>query len=155
LSVALHRMTRWRGIAVQVAVIAVAAGMAQTSAGHAILRRTGLFQAPSSYTSLAFVHPQSLPEQLHSNLANVPISFVIHDIGSVPRDYPWAILLNDDGRTYRVSSGNVRLAPNRDAVISRSVDISCTRGRVRITVSLATRPPESIDAWTACRSPRS
>jgi hypothetical protein len=155
LSVALHRMTRWRGVAVQVAVIAVAAGIAQTSAGHTLLRRVGLFQAPSSYTSLAFQHPQFLPGQLRSNPANVPVSFKIQDIGSVSRDYGWSVLVNNDGRTRGISSGQVRLAAGHATVISRIVHISCSPGRVRISVSLTAHPAESIDAWTTCWSPRS
>jgi hypothetical protein len=154
LSAALHRMVRWRGFAVQVAVIALAAGIAQTSAGHAILRRAGLVKAPPGYTSLAFAHPQQLPEQLHSNPARVPISFVIHDIGNVPRDYRWSILLVDEGPIRHVDTGEVHVAPGRGTVISRSVNISCPRGRMRIVVNLQS-PQESIDAWTACWPPRS
>lgn len=145
---------RWRGFTAQVAVIAVAAGIAQTGVGHALLRRAGLFEEPSGYTSLAFLHPQLLPEQLDPKRANVGVSFVIHDIGNAPSDYRWSVLLVDEGRTHRVDTGEVRVASGRGIVISRSVDISCTPGRTRIVVSLR-RPAESIDAWTACRSPRS
>jgi hypothetical protein len=148
----LHSAKRWWGAIALVAVVAMAAGIGQTSAGHAILRRAGILEEPASYTSLAFLHPQSLPEQLVSKRASIEFAFVIHNAGGTPRDYRWSVLLVHGKRARPVGSGSIRVAPGRGAAITRSANVSCTRGRVRIVVSLA-RPAESIDAWTACWSP--
>jgi hypothetical protein len=132
----------------------LAAGLGQTSAGHATLRAMGLFEAPTSYTSLAFLRPQPLPPQLASKRANVDVSFVIQNANGTPRDYQWSVLLDQGQRTRRAAVGSIRVASGRRAVITRSVGIKCAGGKVRIVVSLA-RPAEFIDAWTACRSRRS
>jgi hypothetical protein len=150
----LHHTARWRGAVVLVAVIVLAAGMAQTSAGHAMLRATGLFEEPTRYTSLAFLHSQPLPTQLAAKRANVNVSFVIHNANGTPRDYQWSVLLVQGQRTRSTAIGTIHIAPGRGAAITRSVAINCARGKVRIVVSLAL-PAESIDAWTACRSRRS
>jgi hypothetical protein len=153
LSAASQHITRWWGAAALVVGVAVAAGLGQTSVGHGVLGEVGLFEEPASYTSLAFLHPQSWPEQLKSKRANVGISFVIHNAGSTARDYQWSVLLDRGQKTRHVDAGTLRVAAGRGAAIIRTAEISCTRGRVRIIVSLA-RPAESIDAWTACWAPR-
>ena len=145
---------RWHGMAALVAVVVLVAVLGQTSVGHAMLQKAGLDAEPTSYTALAFQHPQALPEQLASRRASVGVSFVIHNAGSTPRDYQWSVVLVQGQRTRRVASGSARVASGRGATITQAVSISCTRGQVRIVVSLV-RPAESIDAWTACFSPRS
>ena len=150
----LYRLTIWRGVVALVAVVAVAAGMAQTSVGHEMLRKTGLLEEPPSYTSLAFQNPQFLTEQLGSKRNNIGVAFVIHNAGITPRDYQWSVLLVQNGRTHRVAAGGLRVASGREAAITRSAEISCTRVRVRVIVKLAS-PAEFIDSWIACSSPRS
>jgi hypothetical protein len=150
----LHRTVRWRSAIALVSVIVLAAGLGQTSAGHAMLRAAGLFQAPTSYTSLAFLRPKPLPTPLASKRATVDVSFVIQNANGTPRDYQWSVLLDQGQRTRRAAVGSIRVASGRGAVITRSVKINCARGKVRIVVSLA-RPAEYIDAWTACGSRRS
>jgi hypothetical protein len=129
--------------------IAVLASIFQTGVGHAVLRTAGLSQ-PTGYTSLSFQHPQSLPEQLKSERANVGTSFAIHNVTNTTRDYLWSVFLARSGRTRRVHTGSVRLASGHQAEITRSIAITCTRGLVRIVVSLKS-PAESIDTWLACR----
>jgi hypothetical protein len=148
----LHRLAGWPGVVAIVAVAAVVAGMCQTRVGHVMLRKVGLFEESANYTSLAFLHPQSLPKQLESKRANVRVSFVIRNAGGKPRDYQWSVLLVQGTHTRRVDGG-IRVAARGAATITRSAEISCTRGRVRIVVSLA-RPAEFIDAWTVCQSAR-
>lgn len=148
-----HRAVRWRGAVTLTVVTVLTAGLGQTSFGHAILGKVGLFQEPTSYTSLAFLNPQSLPEQLSSKQATVGVSFVIHNTGGIPRDYQWSVLLVQGERKHDVAAGSVRIASGSGVAITRSARISCTRGQVRIVVSLA-RPAEFIDAWAACSSPR-
>jgi hypothetical protein len=149
LSAVFHGVMRWRGMVALVAVVAVAASIAQTSAGHAMLRKAGLFEKPTSYTSLAFQNPHSLPEQLKAKRASVPISFVIHNVSATPRDYFWSVLLRQGRHRHRVAAGGIRVASGHSAGITRSVQISCTRGQVRIVVNLV-HPAESIDASMAC-----
>lgn len=147
-----HHAVRWRGLITLIAVIALATGMGQTSLGHAILAKVGLFEE-ASYTSLAFLRPQTLPKQLSSRQATVVVPFVIHNASGIATDYHWSVALVQGQRTRHVAAGNVRVASGRGASITRSATISCTRGQVRIVVSLE-RPAESIDALTACSSRR-
>ena len=151
----LHRMAIWRGAIALVAAVALAAGIAQTSFGHEVLRKAGLFEEPASYTSLAFVDPQlNVIENLSSRQVPVPVSFAIHNSTGVPRYYRWSVLLVQSGRTRSMAAGGVHVASGREAAITRSVNISCRKGRVRVIVKLVS-PAESIDAWMACYSPRS
>lgn len=153
MSAVLHRAVRGWGLATLVAVVVLAAGIGQTTAGHAVLREAGLFEAPASYTSLAFRDP--LPtEQLRSERAEVGVSFVIRNVGSTPGDYQWSIVLVQGSRTSLVAGGSAGLAPGRETAITRSAKIVCTQGQVRIVVSLA-RPAEYIDAIMACLPHRS
>src|SRR5580658_675899 len=132
----LHSSVRWRGLAAFAAVIALAVGVGQTSVGHAVLRKAGLFAEPTGYTSLAFLHPQSLPEQLGSKPTSVSISFVIHNARGAPSEYLWSVLLVQGQLTQRVAAGTVRVASGRGATITRSATILCTQPQVRIVVSL-------------------
>lgn len=131
--------------------VVVLAGVLQTSAGHAMLRAAGLSREPTGYTSLSFLHPQSLPEQLTPAQGTTVTSFAIHNATSVTHGYHWSVSLVYRGRTHRVHAGSVHLAPGRRAEFTQSIAITCTRGRVRIVVSLES-PAESIDTWLACRS---
>jgi hypothetical protein len=148
-----NRMVRWRGAVTLIAVIALAFGVGQTGPGHAILRKTGLLKEPASYTSLAFLHPQPLPPQLRSRKATVGVSFAIHNSGGTAHDYQWSVTLIQAQHTHTVAAGVARVPARGGMAITRSARISCTRGKVKIVVSLA-RPAEFVDAWTACPSPR-
>jgi hypothetical protein len=130
--------------------IVVLASVFQTSAGPALLRAAGLSQEPTGYTSLSFLHPQSPAEQLTPAHGNTVTSFAVHNATGSTRDYRWSVSLVRRGRTHQAHTGTVRLAPGRRAEITRSVAITCTRGVVRIVVSLES-PAESIDTWITCR----
>jgi len=146
-------MARWWRAGVLVALVALAAGLAQTAIGHQVLRKTGLFEEQAGYTSLAFRDPGFLVEQLSSERESVDVSFVIHNATSTPRSYQWSEFVAQGGRSRRVAEGAVRVAAERDAAITRLQELSCTHGRVQVIVNLA-NPAESIDAWMACSSPR-
>jgi hypothetical protein len=148
-----HRKVRWRGAVTLIAVIALIVGIGQTSLGHEILERAGLVRQPTSYTSLAFLRPQSLPEQLSSKQTTVSVSFVIHNTDSITHDYQWSVLLVQGQHTRHVGAGSVRVASGHGAAITRPARISCTGGQVQVVVRL-TRPAEFIDAWTSCWSPK-
>jgi hypothetical protein len=149
LSAVLQRATRWRGLVGLVGAVVLAAAIGQTAAGHAILRSAGLFEEPASYTTLAFVHPQSLPEQLRSRRMKVALSFVINNVGGSSHDYQWSVRLVQGYATRRLAAGSVAIASAHAAEIARTADISCARGKVQIIISLA-RPDESIDAIMSC-----
>lgn len=153
MSAVTHRKVRWRGTAILGAVITLVAGIGQTSLGHAVLGKVGLFQEPTSYTSLAFLNPQALREQLSSTHTTIGVSFVIHNTGGIPHDYQWSLLLVQGQRTRHVAAGSVHVASEGGEAITRSARISCTKGQVQIVVRLA-RPAEFIDAWMACWMPK-
>jgi hypothetical protein len=144
------RWGRWRGLIILIGGVIVLASVFQTSVGHAILRAAGLSPEPTGYTSLSFLHPQSLPEQLKRAHGTTVTSFAIHNATSSTHDYRWSVSLVHRGRIRRVRTDNVRLAPGRETEITQSIAITCTRGRVRVVVSLES-PAESIDTWMACR----
>jgi hypothetical protein len=154
LSAGLYRIMTWPATIALVAIAAAVAGACQTSDGHVVLRKLGLLEGTTSYTSLAFLRPQSLPEQLQSKRADVPVSFTIHNSGNTTRDYQWSMLLVHGAHTRRVAAGGLRIAAGHDARITRSAAISCIRGRVQIVIRLM-RPTESIAAWTVCWTPGS
>jgi hypothetical protein len=154
LSAALQRTAGWPGAVVLIAVLMLAAGIFQTSRGHAVLAKAGLFQKPVTFTSLAFASPQDLPAQLAAKNATVPVSFVIHNSGSSARTYRWSVFVVQAGGTRQVQTGRVRLGSGRGSAIRRSAAVSCAGGRLQIVVELAS-PAEAIDACTACWSPRS
>lgn len=141
---------RW-GLVILIIGAAVLLSVFQTSVGHALLRKAGLSQGSAGYTSLSFLRPRSLSDQLTSRHANVGAPFVIHNATSTTQDYHWSVVLLRAGRSHRVRVGTVRLSAGHAAVINQSVAITCTRARVRIVVSLE-RPAQSVDAWLTCWS---
>lgn len=143
-----HPAVKWRGTLAVLVLFVLAAGIAQTSAGHSLLRKAGLFEQPVSYTSLAFQHPQS-PPQLTSRRAAVPVSFVIANAGDTPRTYQWTLSLVEGTLTRRLATGSIRLASGRRAALSQVAHVVCTQQQVGLVVSLA-HPAESIHAWAAC-----
>ena len=149
-SARLH-LTRSRGLIALIGGVVVLVSIFQTNVGHAILRMAGLSQGSSGYTSLSFLKPQSLPEQLQSKHTKVVTSFVIKNATSAKRDYTWSIFLIRQAQTGRIYTGSVSLMPGRKAEITRYVTIQCTGGQIRMVVSLE-HPAESISALMACRS---
>ncbi len=144
-----HPAVRWRAAVAVLALIVLAVGIAQTSAGHSLLAKAGLFAQPVSYTSLAFQQPQSLPAQLTSRRASVPVSFVIANEGHAPRTYRWTLSLGQGTLTRRMATGSIRLASGQRSALTRVAQVACTGQQVSLVVSLA-YPAESIHAWATC-----
>ena len=144
-------LARSRGLIALIGGIVVLASIFQTNAGQAILRTAGLSQGSPGYTSLSFLEPKSLPEQLKSKHSTVDASFVILNATNTKRDYSWSIFLIRQGHADHVYTGNVKLASGGKAEITRSVTIKCTGGQIRMVVSLE-QPAESISALMACHS---
>ncbi len=134
------------------AVAGLALALAQTSAGHALLRSAGLDQPPASYTSLAFTSPQSLPAYLAAVPTRVSISFTVSNSSADPRSYHWSVELQRAGRPNRLAAGEVAVQAGERATVARTVTASCSAGQARMSVQLAA-PAESIAFWLAC-SPR-
>lgn len=134
---------------VLVALIVTSASLAQTNAGHGLLRDIGLFQTPSSYTELAFIDPQALPTQLQAEKASINVSFGIHNVSDSPRTYRWSIELVRSGQSHLEDAGDVNTAAQGRAVVDRTVTTSCAGGRLQVVARLAS-PAESIDFWVTC-----
>jgi hypothetical protein len=147
-----HPPVKWRGTLAVLAIVILAAGIAQTGAGHSLLRKAGLFEQPVSYTSLAFQHPQS-PPLLTSRRAAVPVSFVIANAGDTPRTYQWTLSVVQGTLTRRLATGSIRLVSGHRAALTKIAHVVCTQ-QVNLVVSLA-HPAESIHAWAACPRPSS
>lgn len=151
LSPARLHLTRSRGLIALIGGIVVLVSIFQTNVGDAILRAAGLSHGSPDYTSLSFLKPQSLPEQLQSKRSKVAASFVIQNATNTKHDYTWSISLIRQEQTYHMYTGSVILTPGRKAEITRYVTIQCARGQIRMVVSLE-HPAESISALMACRS---
>jgi hypothetical protein len=136
-------------LAVIVAAAALAAGLAQTSAGHSLLQAAGLYAEPANYTSLAFTDPQSLPTHLSPAATRVNVSFTVSNASANSRTYSWSMVLDRAGHTNRLAAGVVRVPAGDRATVSRTVGASCAGGQARMTVEL-TAPAESIDFLAAC-----
>jgi hypothetical protein len=145
-----HRMSTWPVLVAALVGLLFAVGMSQVSIGQAVLKNVGLVGSPGAYTSVAFQHPQDLPKQL-GRLTVVRVAFVISNATTSSHDYRWNLLLLQDARNRRVSTGDVSISPGRTVSVTRSVKISCDKGRVQITVMLA-QPNEHIDAWMTCKA---
>jgi hypothetical protein len=148
-----HTARRW-GLVALIAGGTALVSVFQTSAGHALLVKTGLSRGTTGYTSLSFLHPRSLPAQLKTSHAKVGAPFAIHNATPTTHDYHWSVMLMRHGQTRPVHAGTVRLPAGHTAVVSRSIAITCSQDQVRIVISLE-RPAESIDAWVRCWSPGS
>jgi hypothetical protein len=129
----------------------VLASIFQTNVGRAILRTAGLSQGSPGYTSLSFLEPESLPEQLKSERSGIEASFVIQNATNTQRDYTWSIFLIGQEQADHVYTGSVKLTSGGKAEITRPVTIKCTGGQIRMVVSLA-QPAESISALMTCHS---
>jgi hypothetical protein len=138
----------WSTLAILVVVLA-GVGLAQTSPGHVLLRDAGLFQVPPRYTELAFTSPQTLPTQLTSKRAAIPVSFAIHNVSGTQRSYRWSIELVRSGRRELKAAGVVSAPAQGRETIARLVRTSCAGGRLEVVASLAA-PAESVHFWLTC-----
>lgn len=132
-----------------IAAVTLAVGLAQTGIGHSLLRRAGLYEAPTSYTSLAFADPQSLPMHLSSAPTKVKMSFALSNTSTGLRSYHWSIMLERARRNYRLAAGEVSVPAGENMTVARTVTASCASGRALMMVQVAT-PAESIDFWVTC-----
>ena len=135
-----------------VAAAGLALALAQTSPGHALLRKAGLYEEPAGYTSLAFTDPQSLPAQLSPVPSRVSVSFGISNGSADPRSYQWSVLLHRAGQVKHLAAGEVEVPAGESTTVAPVVTAACSAGQAQVSVQLAA-PAESIAFWLAC-SPR-
>jgi hypothetical protein len=134
------------------AVLLAAVALAQTPAGHAVLRGVGLEQASSSYAALSFAQPQSLPSRLPAPHTTVHVPFTIENDSAAAQSYIWSLNVADAGRAARPVSGRITLAAGATVTLDPALTLNCTGGQVRIAVHLAS-PAESIDFLAYCPAP--
>jgi hypothetical protein len=144
-------MSAWPVLAAFIAILLLGVGISQMSVGQAVLKSAGLVGNRDDYTSLAFLKPQSLPTLIKSGEAKINVAFVIRNATTTSRDYQWSLLLLQGDHNRRVDGREIRVPSGREASVNKTIKISCGKGRVRITVSLA-RPAEHIDAWMTCKA---
>ena len=131
------------------ALVMLSAGFAQTRQGHALLQGVGLYEAPTSYSELAFTAPGNLPRQLKSEHAPIGVSFGIHNVSGSSRTYRWSIVLARSGQSHVKASGVVSVPAQGRVTVARTVAMACAGGRLQVVVRLAS-PAESIDFWATC-----
>jgi len=135
------------------AVLVAAAALAQTPAGHSVLREAGLEQSPPSYAALSFAQPQSLPTRLAAPDTTVRVPFTIGNHSADTRQYQWSLSAtstgNQGGPAARPVTGSATVAPGATATMNPALRLSCAGGQVRVTVRLAS-PAESIDFLAGC-----
>jgi hypothetical protein len=132
-----------------IVLVALCAGLAQTSRGHAVLGDMGLYETPPSYAELAFTNAGSLPNYVKSEKASVAVSFGIHNVSGRPHAYQWSIAAVQRGKSEVKAVGVVTVLPQGRATVSERVAVTCAAGRDQVVVRLAS-PAESIDFWLAC-----
>lgn len=142
-------MRGWWSAFALIALAALIAGLAQTSEGHAVLRKAGLYATPVSYSELAFNDPGALPSVLAPGRSPVRVSFEIHNVSGGQRDYRWSIQLVRSGRRQLTASGTASVAASRYASVTRTVSVTCVNESIQMVIRLAS-PAESIDFWLSC-----
>lgn len=140
--------SRWQLLVLVVAIL-LCTGFAQTQPGHALLRDTGLYETPATYTELTFSAPGSLPSAVAKPNANIIVAFGIHNVSDASRSYHWSIVLVQASKSETKASGTAQTSAKGRSTISKSVATACTSDRVQVVVKLAS-PAESISFWVAC-----
>jgi hypothetical protein len=139
------------------AVLVAAAALAQTPAGHAVLRGAGLEQVPPSYAALSFAQPQSLPTRLPAPRTTVHVPFTIRNDSVDTHSYRWSLSATHTSRpagspAARPVTGTTTLAAGATVTLEPALPLSCTGGQLRVTIHLAS-PAESIDFLSDCPAP--
>jgi hypothetical protein len=134
-------------------MLVTAVSLAQTPAGHMVLRQAGLDTTPAAYTALSFARPQSLPGQLPSPRTSLRVPFSIHNDSSGFRSYQWSLTAarigKGGGLTSRPVSRRITLAPGATVTLDPALRLTCRGGQIRVTIRLAS-PAESIDFLSRC-----
>ena len=134
-------------------MLVTAASLAQTPAGHTVLRKAGLDTTPPSYTALSFAQPQSLPARVPARRTSLRVPFTVHNDSSGTRSYKWSLTASRIGKAGRLTarrvSGTSTLAPGATVTMDPVLPLVCRDGQIRITIGLAS-PAESIHFLSRC-----
>jgi hypothetical protein len=154
---------------IALAVLVAGAALAQTAAGHALLRGAGLERVSAPHAALSFAQPQSLPTELPTRLpagqpSQVPASrttvhvpFTIRNDSDTTQSYRWSLDAagtgrSAGGRAVRPATGRITVAPGATVTMDPALSLRCAGGQLRITVRLAS-PAESIYFLAGCPAP--
>jgi hypothetical protein len=139
---------RW-GLLSLVVLVAICAGLAQTSKGHALLGDAGLYKVPASYTELAFTDSGDLPDAPTAK-GQVPVSFSVHNVSGSSSAYRWSIAVTREGKSQVKATGTIGVPAQGRATVAKSVTVACgTAPSLQVAVRLAS-PAESIDFLVTC-----
>jgi hypothetical protein len=149
---------RWSLLSI-VALVAICAGLAQTSRGHALLSDAGLYKVPASYAELAFTDSGALPDSLTSAKGargqakgQVPVSFSVHNVSGSSSAYQWSIAITVGSKSQVKATGTLGVPAQGKATVTKSVTAACGKApSLQVTVRLAS-PAESIGFWVSCPS---
>jgi hypothetical protein len=122
--------------------------LAQTTGGKTILRHAGLYQQPTPFVELYFLHPQRLPIAAIRPRPRQDVSFVIRNEQHEPGTYSWTIATKGSAAA---ATGHVMLRVGKQAMISRLVRVNCSASRAYVQVTLLA-PRETIGYWDSCRA---
>lgn len=129
--------------------LAVLVTLAQTPAGHSVLRLTGLGQSPTAYSALYFTDPGGLPKTLPSGHVALNVSFTIHNAAQSANSYRWTVQLVRGKKTQPAASGTLTIPAGGTRAENRPVVTLCPSGVLEVVVRLAA-PAESIHFTAAC-----
>ena len=130
-------------------VLVLAAGLAQTGAGHTLIRLAGLSGAPAAYTALSFTSPQSLPASVRSGPFALTVPFMVRNVSAAARTYRWSVSAMQGTRTRAEVQGSLTIAADQAENLNQPVSGSCRAGPLQVVIRLAA-PAESIDFWATC-----
>lgn len=138
-----------RGVILLVVLVALCAGLAQTSPGHALLLDVGLYEQPASYTELSFTAPGDLPSALAKPTSPIDVSFSIHNVSGAARAYQWSVVLAKSGQSHVKATGTATAPAQGRVTVTKSVAMACVGGQEQVLVRLAS-PAESVNFWVTC-----
>jgi hypothetical protein len=129
--------------------LAAAITLAQTPAGHSVLRLTGLEQSPTAYSALYFTDPGGLPATLPSGHVALNVSFTVHNASQHANSYQWTVQLVQGEKTQSAASGTLAIPAGGTRAENSPVTALCPSGALEVVVRLAA-PAESIHFRAAC-----
>jgi hypothetical protein len=138
-----------RGLILLAVLVALCAGLAQTSQGHVLLSDVGLYEQPANFTELSFTTPSDLPSALASPTSPIDVSFSIHNTSGAARGYQWSIVLAKASQSHVKATGTVTAPAQGRVTVTKSVAMACVGGRLQVLIRLAS-PAESVDFWVTC-----
>jgi hypothetical protein len=123
--------------------------VAQTGFGHSVLQAAGLTRPSDSFVELYFPDARALPSALPAS-GRLTVRFALGYVGSRSHSLYWRVY-GPTGKS--LTSGDSVVTANRTDLIVRSVRISCSGKRTRLSVSVE-HSSARITLWLTCRGRR-